>query len=432
MRSMNGTPSPTTNGVNGSGPPLSTAPGRYAQIVGWGMHVPDRVVTNDDLSEIVKTTDEWIRSRTGIAERRIVSRPDETTASLAVKAARGALRVSDVPASALDMIICATTSPDYQFPATACLIQDALGAINAGAYDLSAACSGFVYGLAMARGMILAGDADYVMVIGSETLSRLLDWTDRSTCILFGDGAGAVLLAASEEPGGIMSVALGSDGSGGDLLILPGGGSANPTTLESVASGQHYLKMDGKAVFRFATRAMAEGTRRVVARAGMTMDEVDLVIPHQANRRIIQSSVIKQLKIPEEKVFVNLERYGNTSTASIPIALCEAIEAKRVEPGQNIVFVGFGAGLTWGATAIKWCAPVNRPPSPWWKTARRRAGYQIASARSLWRRAARRAYASSLGPADAPTRRGRLRASIDAGREVWDSRSDRENSSEES
>lgn len=409
----------STNGFS-SGYPYQ--PQRYAQIIGWGMYVPERVITNEDLSQIVETSDEWIRTRTGIAERRIVSDPRETTASLATKAARAALRVADVPASALDMIICASSSPEYIFPATACLVQNALGAERAGAFDLSAACSGFVYALAMARGMILAGDADYVLVIGAETLSRITDWTDRSTCVLFGDGAGAVLLAASEEPGGILSCTLGADGSGGDLLILPAGGSANPTTLETVAQRQHYIKMDGKAVFRFATRVMAEATRQVIAQAGLTLDEIDLVIPHQANRRIIQSSVVKQLKVPEEKVFINLERYGNTSTASIPIALCEAIEAGKITPGKNLVLVGFGAGLTWAATAVRWCAPVDKPPSPWWKTAQRRAGYQIASARSWWRRAARRLFAATLGPADAPTFRGRLRASIEAGRAVWEAR----------
>jgi 3-oxoacyl-[acyl-carrier-protein] synthase-3 len=301
-------------------------------------------------------------------------------------------------------------------------IQDALGAGRAGAYDLSAACSGFVYSLAMARGMILAGDADYVLVVGSETLSRYLDWGDRATCVLFGDGAGALLLAASEEPGGLLSCALGSDGSGGDLLILPAGGSANPASLETVTSRQHYVRMDGKAVFRFATRVMAEGTRDVVAKAGWSLNDIDLVIPHQANQRIIQSSVVKQLRIPEDKIFVNVARYGNTSAASIPIALCEAIEAGLIAPGKNLVLVGFGAGLTWGAMAVRWCAPVTRQPSPWWKAARRRAEYQIASARSVWRRIARRVYAATLGPAEAPTLRGRLRASIDAGRAVWSAR----------
>ena len=266
----------------------------------------------------------------------------------------------------------------------------------------------------MARGAILAGDADYVLVIGSETMSRLVDWTDRTTSILFGDGAGAVLLAASEEPGGILSCMLGSDGSGSDLLIVPAGGSANPTSIETIAAGQHTIKMDGKAVFRFATHAMAEGTREAVARAGLTLDQIDLVIPHQANHRIIQSSVVKQLKIPEEKVFVNLEKYGNTSTASIPIALCEAIQAGKVRPGQNIVLVGFGAGLTWAATAIKWGAPVTRNPRRGGKTrsARRATSWLQCdrpgvarpgvSTQAPWARPTRRPSAAGCGPASTP------------------------------
>jgi 3-oxoacyl-[acyl-carrier-protein] synthase-3 len=392
---------------------------RSAQIVGWGMALPERIVTNHDLEKLMDTTDEWIRSRTGIAQRRVVSSARETTASLAVQAGREALRVADVPANALDLIICATCTPEYVFPATACLVQDALGAAHAGAFDLSAACSGFVYGLSMARSAILAGDADYALVIGSETMSRLIDWTDRTTSILFGDGAGAVLLAASEEPGGVLACTLGSDGSGGDLLIVPAGGSANPPSVATIAGKQHTIKMDGKAVFRFATQAMADGTREVAARAGLTLDQIDLVIPHQANHRIIQSSVVKQLKISEDKVFVNLEKYGNTSTASIPIALCEAIQAGRVRQGQHIVLVGFGGGLTWAAAAVRWGAPVTREPSPWWKEAQREAGYQLASVRSAWRRTARRIYAGTLGPPDAPTARGRLRTRIDARRAAW-------------
>jgi 3-oxoacyl-[acyl-carrier-protein] synthase-3 len=220
------------------------------------------------------------------------------------------------------------------------------------------------------------------------TLSRLVDWTDRETCILFGDGAGAVLVAASEMPGGLLNSVLGSDGSGRDALILPGGGSAAPTSLETVSSGQHYIKMDGKAVFRFATRVMASATRKVLERAGYTTADVDLIIPHQANVRIIQNSVLNQLKIPEEKVFVNLQRYGNTSTASIPIALCEAIEAGRLKQGDKLVFVGFGAGLTWAACAIDWQTPTEKQATGgWWKNTRRQATYQAAAARSMWKRA---------------------------------------------
>ena len=365
---------------------------RYAHIVGWGYHVPEKVITNQDLAQIVDTNDEWIRTRTGIAERHVAADPKETSASLAVIAARKALEVADVPASKVDLIVCATTTPEYSFPATACLIQDAIGANNAGAFDLSAACSGFVYGLAMARGQIMAGDAEYVLVIGTETLSRIVDWTDRETCILFGDGAGAVLVAASEVPGGILSVDLGSDGSGGNTLIVPAGGSAMSTSLETVSSGMHYIKMDGKAVFRFATRVMATSTRKVLERAGYTPDEVDLVVPHQANIRIIQNSVLNQLKIPAEKVFVNLEKYGNTSTASIPIALCEAIEAGKLKPGYKVVFVGFGAGLTWAACAIDWRTPVEKQAAGWWKNTRRQATYSAAAARSMWKRAVRWVY----------------------------------------
>jgi 3-oxoacyl-[acyl-carrier-protein] synthase-3 len=365
---------------------------RYAQIIGWGYQVPEKVITNRDLEQIVDTTDEWIRDRTGIEERHVAADPQETTASLGVAAARKALEVADIPPNKIDLIICATSSPEYPFPSTGSIIQDALGASRAGAFDLSAACSGFVYGLSLARGMILAGDAEYILVVGAETLSRIVDWTDRNTCILFGDGAGAVLVAASDVPGGIMAVELGSDGSGANTLIIPGGGSAMPTSLESVSSGSHYIKMDGKAVFRFATRVMAEATTRVLARAGLTPADVDLVVPHQANVRIIQNSVLKQLKIPEDRVFINLHRYGNTSTASIPIALCEAIEMGKVKPGDKLVFVGFGAGLTWAACAVQWSVPVEKRIPNWWQTTRRQATYQAAAARSMWRRAVRWVY----------------------------------------
>ncbi len=366
---------------------------RYAQIVGWGYDVPDKVITNADLEQIVDTSDEWIRTRTGIEERHVAADPKETSASLGIAAARKALAVADVPAHKVDLIICATSTPEYIFPATACIIQDALGATKAGAFDLSAACSGFVYGLSMARGHILAGDAEYVLVIGAETMSRVVDWTDRGTCVLFGDGAGAVLVAASDVPGGILACEMGSDGSGGSALIIPGGGSAKPTSLETVSNGDHYMKMDGKAVFRFATRVMADATRRVLDRVGLSPDDVDLVIPHQANVRIIQNSVLRQLKIPSEKVFVNVHKYGNTSTASIPIALCEAIEAGKIEPDDNLVFVGFGAGLTWGACAIQWSVPVKELPEPgWWTNYRREASYRAAAARSMWKRAVRWVY----------------------------------------
>lgn len=399
-----------TNGAVKSQPPIESIPQaapalenpsggrRYAQIIGWGYHVPEKQITNHDLEQIVDTTDEWIRTRTGIETRHVAANPKETSATLGIAAARKALAVADVPPSKIDLIICASSSPEHIFPATACIIQDALGAVNAGAYDLSAACSGFVYALSQARGAILAGDAEYVLVVGAETLSRMVDWTDRNTCILFGDGAGAVLVAASDVPGGIMAVDLGSDGSGANTLTLLAGGSAMPASLETVSTGSHYIKMDGKAVFRFATKVMAEATKRVLNRAGLTTDEVDLIIPHQANIRIIQNSVLQQLKIPEDKVMVNVQHYGNTSTASIPIALCEAIEAKRIKPGDNLVFVGFGAGLTWAACAIQWSVPVEKRLPNWWKNYRRQATYQAAAARSMWRKAVRWVY--DVLPAD--------------------------------
>lgn len=391
----------TSNGVNGHRPRSGEEPvrtsvpgvgGRYAQIVGWGSYVPEKVITNHDLEQIVDTKDEWIRTRTGIEQRHIAASPTETSATLGIRAARKALDMADVHPNKVDLIICATSSPEHTFPSTASIIQDGLGAVNAGAFDLSAACSGFVYGLSMARGHILAGDAEYVLVIGAETLSRIVDWTDRGTCVLFGDGAGAVLVAASDVPGGIQATVLGSDGSGAELLTLPAGGSAMPASLETVSSGAHYIKMDGRAVFRFAVRVMADATREVLAKAGLSVDDVDLVIPHQANQRIIQNSVLKQLKIPEDKVFVNLQKYGNTSTASIPIALCEAIEAGKVHPDDNLVFVGFGAGLTWAACAIKWSVPVEKPEPNWWRNTQRQAAYQAAAARSMWKRAIRRVY----------------------------------------
>ena len=362
--------------------------GQYAHIVGWGRALPERIVSNHELAKIVDTSDEWIRTRTGISERRIAVDPSETTATLGAKAAREALKVADLPASKVDTIICATSSPEHTFPSTACIIQDLLGAVNAGAFDVSAACSGFVYGLGIARGLIASGQAENILVIGSETLSRITDWSDRNTCVLFGDGAGAVLVQASPVPGGILSTELGCDGSGADLLTLPAGGSKMPATLETVASGQHFIKMNGRAVFRFATRVMADATRKVLDKAGLTVDDVDLVIPHQANERIIAVSM-RNLKLPEEKVFMNLKNYGNTSTASIPIALYEAIEQNRIQPDDTIVMVGFGAGLTWAGTAIKWGVPTEKETSLW-RASQRSANYGLAKVRSRFLRISRK------------------------------------------
>ncbi len=366
---------------------------RYSRIIGWGMYVPERVLTNDDLARMVDTSDEWIRTRTGIRERHIVDKPTESTATLAARAARAALDKAGISPTALDMIIVSTSSPEHIFPATACIVQDLIGATNAGAYDLSAACSGFVYALAMAHGLIVSEQADTVMVIGSETLSRLVDWHDRNTCVLFGDGAGAVILQASDMPGGVLATVLGADGSGAYLLSLPAGGSRRPPSLETVRNGEHYIKMDGKAVFRFATRVMAEATREVVEKAGLSLDDVALIIPHQANIRIIETSVVKQLKFPRERVFVNLDRYGNTSTASIPIALTEAVEAGKIRPGDYIVMVGFGAGLTWAAALVQWGPEV--PPMPWWERVWWRWVWTGWSrTRSFYRRVRRRVFAA--------------------------------------
>jgi len=338
---------------------------KSAQITGWGYAVPGKVVTNDDLARTLDTSDEWIQTRTGIRQRYIAT-PKETTFTLALKAARQALEVADFDPARLDLVIVATVTPDYSFPSTACLIQDALGARTAGAFDLSAGCSGFIYGLAIATQFIKAGTYKTILVIGAETLSRIIDWKDRSTCVLFGDGAGAVVLQASDEPGGVLSTILGADGSGGDLLQLPGGGSRHPTSVETLAAGMHYARMDGNAVFRFATRIMGEVAAQAAGQAGLSLEQISLLIPHQANIRIIETAA-KRLKLPPERVFTNLDRYGNTSAASIPIALCEAVESGRVQPGDHLILVAFGAGLTWAAATVRWGVPKPIRPRPWWK-----------------------------------------------------------------
>jgi 3-oxoacyl-[acyl-carrier-protein] synthase-3 len=328
----------------------------FAHITGWGMAVPERVLTNNEIAQMVETSDEWIFSRTGIRERHIAGAED-TTASLATQAGMRALEMAGLKPSAIDLIIVSTSSPEYIFPATACLVQDRLGASRAGAFDLSAACSGFIYGLNMATQTIRSGSIRNALVIGAETLSRLVDWQDRNTCVLFGDGAGAFVLQAGDERSGLLSAVMRSDGSGGNLLIVPGGGSAHPTTYETVHQGLHHIQMNGREVFRFATRVMAQATQEAVKNAGLTMQDIQLVIPHQANSRIIEAAV-KSLDLPMECCFINLDRYGNTSTASIPIATCEAIQQDRLKPGDKVVFVGFGAGLTWGAAVVEWSGPL--------------------------------------------------------------------------
>ncbi len=367
---------------------------RYAHIVGWGKYVPTKVVTNADLSRTVDTSDEWIVSRTGIRERRIVASPKETTATMSIAAAKEALQVAGIAPSELGLIIVATATPEYSFPATACVVQDALGAEDAGAFDLSAGCSGFVYGLAMGAQAISSGAQDCVLVIGAETLSRIVNWHDRETCVLFGDGAGAVVLRGGDAPGGVLSTLLRADGSGGESLMLPAGGSHQPPTLDTVTQGLHYVRMNGREVFRFATRVMDKAARQVVADAGLTMDNIEIFIPHQANLRIIQAAA-RALGMPMEKFFINLDRYGNTSSASIPVALCEAVAAGRIQPGDHVAMVGFGAGLTWAAAVVQWGAP--RPPLPAWRRALDGLWYVASGARSRLRKLQRRADAWLFG-----------------------------------
>jgi 3-oxoacyl-[acyl-carrier-protein] synthase-3 len=329
---------------------------RYAHITGWGMAVPDHVLTNDELAQRVDTSDKWIREMTGIRERRIAG-DREYPSTLAVRASTRALNVANLRPMDIDLIICATSSPEYIFPATACLIQDQLGATRAGAFDLSAACTGFIYALNMGAQAIRSGSIRNALIIGTEVLSRFINWEDRKTCILFGDGAGAFVLQASDRPGGVLSAVMHSDGSGGDLLSLPGGGSHHPASEETLKHGRHYIHMDGREVFRFATRVMGQAAREALELAGLTTDDVQWIIPHQANFRIIETAA-KYLKLPLDRFVINVDRYGNTSTASIPIATVEAHEKGLLKNGDRIVLVGFGAGLTWGALAAEWTGPV--------------------------------------------------------------------------
>jgi 3-oxoacyl-[acyl-carrier-protein] synthase III len=328
----------------------------YAHITGWGMSVPERILSNAEIAKMVDTTDEWIRSRTGIRIRHIAD-TDETTASLATNATLQALRVANLKPADVELIIVTTSSPEHIFPATACIVQDRIGAINAGAFDLSAACTGFIIGLNMATQAIRSGSINNAVVIGSETLSRLINWKDRSTCILFGDGAGAFVLQAGDEPAGVLSAVMRSDGSGGNLLSLPAGGSRMPASPYTVSNGQHYIQMNGREVYRFATRVMVQATKEAVELAGIKIEDINLFIPHQANQRIIEAAV-RGLDIPLEKCVINVDHYGNTSTASIPIATCEAIEQGRLVSGDKVVFVGFGAGLTWGSAVVRWSGPM--------------------------------------------------------------------------
>ncbi|WP_425060805.1 3-oxoacyl-[acyl-carrier-protein] synthase 3 protein 1 [Sporomusa carbonis] len=321
-------------------------------IIGIGTYVPDKIMTNKDLERIVDTSDEWIVERTGIRERRIAE-PDMATSDLASRAAQKALEDAGVTAEEIDLIIVATATPDMFFPSVACLVQANLKANNAAAFDLAAGCSGFVYGLVTGSQFIKAGLYKKVLVVGAETLSRILDWSDRNTCVLFGDGAGAAVLAETAPGFGILGADLGADGSGGDLLKLPAGGSRNPATQETISQKMHFVHMNGNEVFKFAVKVMGEAAVKALDNAGLVATDVDCLIPHQANIRIIQSAA-KRLKLPMDKVMVNVDKYGNTSAASIPIAFEEAVHSGKIKYGDIVVLVGFGAGLTWASAVIKW------------------------------------------------------------------------------
>ena len=323
---------------------------KYAKIIGTGSSVPETVLSNSDLEKMVDTSDEWITSRTGIKERRIA---DKNTAAsdVAYGAAEKALRAAGVSPQQLDVIIVGTITPDFIFPSTGCILQSRLGAKKAYAFDLMAGCSGFLYALHVAEGIIKSGGAEKILAIGADVLSKVTDFEDRSTCILFGDGAGAAVLTASDEPG-ILSSILSSDGNDWDLLYVPAGGSRTPIDEEVLKSRKQYIKMEGNDVFKVAVKSMESATMDAISKANVSPGDIDLFIPHQANYRILEA-VRKRLDFPEEKVFANLDRYGNTSGASIPLALDEAVRQGSVGEGSLVLFAAFGAGFTWGASVVK-------------------------------------------------------------------------------
>jgi 3-oxoacyl-[acyl-carrier-protein] synthase-3 len=328
-------------------------------ILGTGIYVPERVLTNRDLERMVDTSDEWIRTRTGIRERHIVA-DHEAASDLAILAARQAIQDAGISVEEIDLIVVATNSPDMLFPATACLVQHALGAKKAGAFDVQAGCTGFIYALACGGQFVATGAAKAVLVIGTEALSRLVNWQDRNTCVLFGDGAGAVVIGPVPEGYGILATRLGSEGAGGPLLSLPAGLSRCPASPETVANNQHFIHMHGREVFKFAVKVMEESCLEVLQAAGLAPEQLDFLIPHQANIRIIEAAA-KRLDLPLERVWINVDRYGNTSAASIPVALHEALQAGRIRDGDHVVLVAFGAGLTWGATLLRWYDHHQQP-----------------------------------------------------------------------
>ena len=336
---------------------IGRANGSPVSITGLGWHVPERVLTNDELAAMVDTSDEWIRERTGIRERRIAA-PEEAMTDIALPAARQALAHAGADAADLDLVVVATVTPDKMFPTTSALMADALGAPRAAAYDLLAGCTGFMYALAQGYGMVAAGLADKALVVGGDVLSKIVNWKDRSTCVLFGDGAGAVVLERVGDGGGFFGFELGADGGGGIHLQLPAGGSRLPTSAETVAAGEHFVQMNGPEVYRFATRVLVSSAQAVLAEVGMTMDDVDVYVPHQANVRIIDHAS-RLLGVPKERVVVNVDRYGNTSSGSIPLALADAAADGRLRPGQVVLMTGMGAGLTWGSALMEWTKEMN-------------------------------------------------------------------------
>ncbi len=325
---------------------------RYAAITGWGHCLPEGVVTNHDLAERIDTTDDWIYSRTGIRERRIAG-PGETTSSLCTTAARRALACAKLPAAQVDLVICATTTPDHQLPNTGSVVQARVGATQAGAFDINAACSGFIYALSVGTQFIRSGALSRILVVCGETLSRVTNWDDRGTCILFGDGAGAVVLEATDRECGVLSTVLGSRGDTDHLLAIEAGGSARPATAETVARGEHFITMKGSDIFRMAVRSMSRAAAEALGRAGVDAPDVRAVVAHQANVRILRSTQ-EALGVPWEKFFVNVDRYGNTGSASIPLALSEFLTPGGVRPGENLLLAAFGGGLTWGSALVRW------------------------------------------------------------------------------
>jgi 3-oxoacyl-[acyl-carrier-protein] synthase III len=323
-----------------------------AAVTGWGWYSPAQVLSNQDLEKLVDTNDDWIQSRTGIRERRIAA-PGETTSSMATIAAKQALEEAELAAGDLDLIICATTTPDHLVPATACLIQHNLGADRAAAFDLNTACTGFLYALAAGTQFIQGGGAKRILIVAGETLSRFTNWEDRATCILFGDGAAAVILEATTHAAGVLSTVLGSRGDVEQMLIIEAGGSARPASAETVAEKAHCVRMRGNEIFKMAVRSMAQSAQEALAKAGLTIGDIRAVIPHQANHRIVTATQ-DALGVSDERMFINIDRYGNTGASSIPIALGEFLQANSIDVGEHLLLVAFGGGLTWGATVLRW------------------------------------------------------------------------------